>query len=53
MSKTQTRVCPLRLLLMSERPVGKEIDKNNPSLPKGIQLLVKEKKTQNCSLWQN
>ena len=42
MSKTPTRVCPPRLLLMSKHPVGEEIDKNDPSLPKEIQHLVKE-----------
>ena len=42
MSKTQTRVCPPKLLLMSKHPVGVEIDKNDPSLPKEIQHLVKE-----------
>ena len=44
MSKNQPRVCPLKLLLMSKHPVGEEIDKNNPSLPKEIQLLVKEER---------
>ena len=44
MSKTQRRVCPPRLLLMSKHPVGEEIDKNDPSLPKEIQHLVKEKR---------
>ena len=42
MSKTQPRVCPPRHLLMSKHPVGEEIDKNDPSLPKEIQHLVKE-----------
>ena len=44
MSKTQPRVCPLRLLFMSKHTVGEEIDKNDPSLPKEIQQLVKEEK---------
>ena len=44
MSKTQPRVCPLRLLLMSKHRVGEEIDKNNPSLPKEIQHMVKEER---------
>ena len=44
MSKIQPRVCPPRLLLMSKHPVGEEIDKNNPSLPKEIQNLVKEER---------
>ena len=42
MSKTQPRVCPPRLLLMSKHPVGEEVDKNDPSLPKEIQHLVRE-----------
>ena len=42
MSKTQLRVCPTRLLLMSKHPLGEENDKNDPSLPKEIQHLVKE-----------
>ena len=42
MSKTQPRVCPPRLLLMSKHPVGEEIDKNDLSLPKEIQHLVNE-----------
>ena len=44
MSKNQPRVCPPKLLLVSKHPVGKEIDKNDPSLPKEIQLLVKEER---------
>ena len=44
MSKTQSRVCPLRLLLMSKHSVGEEIDKNDSSLPKEIQHLVKEER---------
>ena len=43
MSKAQPRVCPPRLLLMSKHTVGEEIDKNDPSLPKEIQQVVKEK----------
>ena len=50
MSKTQPRVCLLRLLFMSKHTVSEEIDKNDTSLPKEIQQLVKEKKPQNCSL---
>ena len=52
MSNTQPRVCLPRLLLMSKHPVGEEIDKNDPSLPKEIQHLVREERvhTQNCSL---
>ena len=44
MSKTQPRVCPLSLLLMSKHPVREEIVKNDPSpsLTKEIQILVKE-----------
>ena len=42
MSKNQPRVCPPKFLLMSKHPVGEGIDKNDPSLPKEIQLLVKE-----------
>ena len=43
--------CPPRLLLMSKHPVSEEIDKNDPSLPKEIQHLVKEERLQkNCSL---
>ena len=42
MSKTQQRVCPPRYLLMSKHPVGRKIDKNDPSLRKEIQHLVKE-----------
>ena len=44
MSKTKPRVCPPRLLLMSKHSVGEEIDKNDPSLPKEIQYLVKEER---------
>ena len=44
MSKNQPRVCPPKLLLMSKHPVGEEIDKNDPSLPKGIQHVVKEER---------
>ena len=44
MSKIQSRVCPPRLLLMSKHPVGEEIDKNDPLLPKEIQHLVKEER---------
>ena len=44
MSKYQPRVCPSKLLLMSKHPVGEEIDKNDPSLTKEIQLLVKEER---------
>ena len=44
MSKPQPRVCPPRLLLMLKHPVGEEIDKNDPSLPKEIQHLVKEER---------
>ena len=44
MSKTQPRVCPPRLLLMSKHPVVEEIDKNDASLPKEIQHLVKEER---------
>ena len=44
MSRPQPRVCPLELLLMSKHPVGEEIDKNNHSLPKEIQHLVKEER---------
>ena len=44
MSKTQPRVCPPRLLLMSKHPVGEEIHMNDPSLPKEIQHLVKEER---------
>ena len=44
MSKNQPRVCPPKLLLMSKHPVGEEIDKNDPSLPKEIQHLVKEER---------
>ena len=44
MSKTQPRVCPPKLLLMSKHPVGEEIGKNGPSLPKEIQYLVKEER---------
>ena len=42
MSKPQPRVCSPKLLLMSKHPVGEEIDKNDPSLPKEIQHLAKE-----------
>ena len=46
MSESQPRVCPPRLLVMSKHPVREEVDKNlfNPSLPKEIQHLVKEKR---------
>ena len=44
MSKNQPRVCPPKLFLMSKHPAGEEIDKNDPSLPKEIQLLVKEER---------
>ena len=44
MSTTQPRVCAPRLLLMSKHPVGEDIDKNDPSLPKEIQHLVKEQR---------
>ena len=44
MSKIQTRVCPPRLLLMLKHPVGEEINKNDPSLPKKIQHSVKEER---------
>ena len=44
MSKNQPRVCPLKLLLMSKHSFDEEIDKNDPSLPKEIQLLVKEER---------
>ena len=44
MSKIQTRDCPPRHLLMSKNPVGEEIDKNDPSLSKEIQQLVKEER---------
>ena len=44
MSKTQPRVCPPRLLLMSKHSVGEEVDKNDPSLPKEMQHLVKEER---------
>ena len=36
-NSTQSRVCPPKLLLMSKHPVGKEMNKNDPSLPKEIQ----------------
>ena len=42
MSKNQPRVCPPKLLLMSKHPVGEEIYKNDPSLPKKVQHLVKK-----------
>ena len=44
MSEPQPRVSPLKLLLMSKHPVVEEIDKNDPSLPKIIQPLVKEER---------
>ena len=44
MSKTQPTVWPRRLLLMSKHPVGEEIDKNDPSLTKEIQHMVKEER---------
>ena len=44
MSKTQTRVYPPRLLLMSKHTVGEETDKNDPLLPEEIQHLVKEER---------
>ena len=44
MSKTQPRVSPPRLLLMSKHQVGEEIDKIDPSLPKEIQLSMKEER---------
>ena len=44
MSKTQPRICPPRILLMSKHPFGEQIDKNDPSLPKEIQHLVKKER---------
>ena len=44
MSKSLPRVCPPRLLVISKHPVCEEVDKNDPSLPKEIQHLVKEKR---------
>ena len=44
MSKNQPIVRPPKLLLMSKHPAGKEFDKNDPTLPKEIQLLVKEER---------
>ena len=44
MSKNQPRFYPPKLLLLSKHPVGDEIDKNVPSLPKEIQHLVKEER---------
>ena len=44
MSKTQPRVCPPELLMMSKHPVGEKNDKNDPPLPKEIQQLVKEQR---------
>ena len=44
MSKFQRIVCPPKLLLMSKHPVVEEIDKNDPSMPKEIQHLVKEER---------
>ena len=43
MSKTQPRVCPPRFLLMLKQPVGEEIDKNYPSLPKKVQHFLNER----------
>ena len=45
MSKTQPRVCPPRPIL--KHPVGRDIHKNDLSLPNEIQHLVKEERVHN------